>query len=74
MTYISWFIDIGLYLEDYLMYKEMTLAGGIGEPLLTCSSTLSFLTYKVPLLSTLYYFIIQVCLYGPIVMQQKSVP
>ena len=38
MTYISWFIDIGLYLEDYLTYKAVTLAGGIREPLLTCSS------------------------------------
>ena len=38
MTYISWFIDIGLYLEDSVMYKAVTLAGGIGEPLLTCSS------------------------------------
>ena len=38
MTYISWFSDIGLYLEDYLMYKAVTLAGGIREPLLTCSS------------------------------------
>ena len=38
MTYISWFIDIGLYLEDSVMYKVVTLAGGICEPLLTCSS------------------------------------
>ena len=38
MTYISWFSDIGLYLEDYLMYKVVTLAEGIREPLLTCSS------------------------------------
>ena len=38
MTFISWFSDIGLYLEDYLMYKAGTLAGGIREPLLTCSS------------------------------------
>ena len=38
MTYISWFIDIGLYLEDSVMYKAVTLAGGIHEPLLTCSS------------------------------------
>ena len=38
MTYISWFIDIGLYLEDYMMFKAVTLAGGIREPLLTCSS------------------------------------
>ena len=38
MTFISWFSDIGLYLEDYLMYKAVTLAGGIREPLLTCSS------------------------------------
>ena len=38
MTYISWFSDIGLYLEDYFMYKAVTLAGGIREPLLTCSS------------------------------------
>ena len=36
MTYISWFS--GLYLEDYFMYKAVTLAGGIREPLLTCSS------------------------------------
>ena len=36
MTFISWFSDIGL--EDYLMYKVGTLAGGIREPLLTCSS------------------------------------
>ena len=28
----------GLYLEDYFMYKAVTLAGGIREPLLTCSS------------------------------------
>ena len=40
MTFISWFSDIGLYLEDYLMYKAGTLAGGIREPLLTCSSFL----------------------------------
>ena len=32
MTYISWFSDIGLYLEDYSMYKAVTLAGGIREP------------------------------------------
>ena len=38
MTYISWFSDIGLYLEDYFMYKAVTLAGGIREPLLACSS------------------------------------
>ena len=38
MAYISWFSDIGLYLEDYFMYKAVTLAGGIREPLLTCSS------------------------------------
>ena len=38
MTYISWFSDIGLYLEDYFMYKAVTLAGGIREPLLTCTS------------------------------------
>ena len=38
MTYISWFIDIGLFLEDSVMYKAVTLAGGIREPLLTCSS------------------------------------
>ena len=38
MTYISWFSDIGLYLDDYFMYKAVTLAGGIREPLLTCSS------------------------------------
>ena len=38
MTYISWFS--GLYLEDYFMYKAVTLAGGIREPLLTCSSAL----------------------------------
>ena len=37
MTYISWFS--GLYLEDYFMYKAVTLAGGIREPLLTCSSS-----------------------------------
>ena len=36
MTYISWFS--GLYLEDFFMYKAVTLAGGIGEPLLTYSS------------------------------------
>ena len=42
MTYISWFIDIGLYLEDSVMYKVVTLAGGIREPLLTCSSLLCF--------------------------------
>ena len=40
MTYISWFIDIGLYLADSVMYKAVTLAGGIREPLLTCSSFL----------------------------------
>ena len=38
VTYISWFSDIGLYVEDYFMYKAVTLAGGIREPLLTCSS------------------------------------
>ena len=38
MTYISWFSDIAIYLEDYLMYKAVTLARGILEPLLTCSS------------------------------------
>ena len=38
VTYISWFSDTGLYLEDYFMYKAVTLAGGIREPLLTCSS------------------------------------
>ena len=27
VTYISWFSDIGLYLEDYLIYKAVTLAG-----------------------------------------------
>ena len=43
MTYISWFIDIGLYLEDSVMYKVVTLAGGIPEPLLTCSSLLIFI-------------------------------
>ena len=37
VTYISWFSDINLYLEDYLMYKAVTLAGGIREPLPTCS-------------------------------------
>ena len=42
MTYISWFSDIGLYLEDYLMYNVVTLAWGIGEPLLTCSSFTNF--------------------------------
>ena len=36
VTYISWFS--GLYLENYFMYKAVTLAGGIREPLLTCSS------------------------------------
>ena len=36
VTYISWFS--GLYLKDYFMYKAVTLAGGISEPLLTCSS------------------------------------
>ena len=41
MTYISCFIDIGLYLEDSVMYKAVTLAGGIREPLLTCSSFFS---------------------------------
>ena len=40
VTYISWFIGIGLYLEDSVMYKAVTLAGGIHEPLLTCSSFL----------------------------------
>ena len=45
VTYISWFS--GLYLEDYFMYKAVTLAGGIREPLLTCSS------YILNLLSTL---------------------
>ena len=25
VTYISWFTDIALYLEDYLMYKHDTL-------------------------------------------------
>ena len=38
VIYISWLGDIGLYLEDYLMYKAVTLAGGIREPLLSCSS------------------------------------
>ena len=42
MTYTSWFSDIGLYLEDYFMYKAVTLAGGIREPLLTCSSSCIF--------------------------------
>ena len=42
MTSISWFS--GLYLEDYFMYKAVTLAGGIREPLLTCSSILHYLT------------------------------
>ena len=37
MTYISWFS--GLYLEDHFMYKAVALAGGIREPLLTCSSS-----------------------------------
>ena len=32
--------DFALYLEDYFMYKAVTLAGGICEPLLTCSSLL----------------------------------
>ena len=41
MTYISWFS--GLYLEDYFMYKAVTLAGGIREPLLTCSSFLELI-------------------------------
>ena len=41
--YVSWFSDIGLYLEDYLMYKAVTLAGGIREPLLTCSSLFIYL-------------------------------
>ena len=36
VTYISWFS--GLYLENYFMYKAVTLVGGIREPLLTCSS------------------------------------
>ena len=49
MTYISWFIDIGLYLEDSVMYKAVTLAGGICEPLLTCSSQHIFLTKGVKL-------------------------
>ena len=38
MTYITGFSVIGLYFEDYLMYKAVTLAGGIREPLLTSSS------------------------------------
>ena len=37
VTYISWFSDIALYFEDYLIYKVVNLAGGIREPLLTCS-------------------------------------
>ena len=40
--YISWFIDIGLYLEDNFTYKVVTLAGGKREPLLTCSSWMMF--------------------------------
>ena len=39
MTFISWFSDIGLYLEDYLMYKPVTLAGGIRESSSCLSST-----------------------------------
>ena len=48
MTYITWFSDIGLYLEDLFMYKSVTLAGGIREPLLTCSSftCLAYLLYQ----------------------------
>ena len=37
---MSWFS--GLYLEDYFMYKAVTLAGGIREPLLTCSSSFRY--------------------------------
>ena len=51
MTYISWFIDIGLYLEDSVMYKAVTLAGGIREPLLTCSSFSSFFIFLSDLVS-----------------------
>ena len=40
VTYISWFSDVGLYLEDYFMCKAVTLVGGIREPLPTCSSSL----------------------------------
>ena len=46
MTYISRFSDIGLYLEDYLMYKAVTLAGGIHRP---CSLALVFSAiHKIP--------------------------
>ena len=68
MTYISWFRDIGLYLEDYLMYKAVTLAGGIREPLLTCSS-LSQGDFNLDRLKCMYsmhsekiYDVLQVCI------------
>ena len=49
MTYISWLN--GLYPEDYFMYKAVTLAGGIREPLLTCSSLSIFLSFKAKFVS-----------------------
>ena len=53
MTYISWFS--GLYLEDYFIYKAVTLAGGIREPLLTCS------LYPRHLCRGVYSFRLDVC-------------
>ena len=47
MKYISRFSDIGLYLEDYLMYKAVTLARGMREPLLTCSSSVTWETVSI---------------------------
>ena len=45
-----------LYLENYFMYKVVTLAGGIREPLLTCSS-LKFCPQENPGLKSQHTFL-----------------
>ena len=57
MTYISWLSDSALYLEDYLMYKAVTLAGGTGEPLLTCSS----LSIFYPVFFVFVFRLLRIC-------------
>ena len=52
MTYISWFS--GLYLEDYFMYKAVTLAGGIYVS--PCSLALVFIAGRPKAALLLWFF------------------
>ena len=60
MTYISWFSDIGLYLEDYFMYKAVTLAGGIREPLLTLALVIDINFTSFPVFLSFFFFFFKV--------------